>query len=275
MDRRGHAWASGWHLGAVALLTAVLAVEASWQVSTSVTGEWNEAAASVVPGIIALLIWRFRDRPDWPVPFHPVSYRGLSLALVASQVFYLAMVSIALPGGSGRLPYIPVLNPLDLAMLFAALTTLLSLLVLRRDSDLLEVSAIPAWLAAYRLFLGAAFFVLTTAALLRGVHHLAGVPWDPDDLFDSVIAQTALSIYWGLLGFAGMIWGARHAQRWVWLGGAGFMALVVIKLFLVDLGNSGTVERIVSFIGTGALLLVVGYFAPVPPRTAQDEGEPG
>jgi uncharacterized membrane protein len=44
------------------------------------------------------------------------------------------------------------------------------------------------------------------------------------------------------------------------------MAVVVIKLFLVDLGNTGTVARIVSFIGTGALLLVVGYLAPVPPR---------
>jgi uncharacterized membrane protein len=44
------------------------------------------------------------------------------------------------------------------------------------------------------------------------------------------------------------------------------MGLVVIKLFLVDLGNSGTIERIVSFIGIGVLLLVVGYFAPVPPR---------
>ncbi len=61
-------------------------------------------------------------------------------------------------------------------------------------------------------------------------------------------------------------------MRWVWLGGAGFMALVVIKLFLVDLGNSGTIERIISFIGIGILLLVVGYFAPVPPRQAEEAG---
>jgi uncharacterized membrane protein len=89
-------------------------------------------------------------------------------------------------------------------------------------------------------------------------------------LYDSVVVQTALSIYWGLLGFAGMLWGARRAQRPIWLIGAGFMALVVVKLFLIDLGNTGTVERIVSFIGIGILLLVVGYFAPVPPRRAAD-----
>jgi uncharacterized membrane protein len=68
-----------------------------------------------------------------------------------------------------------------------------------------------------------------------------------------------------------MIGGARRQYRAAWLAGAGFMALVVVKLFLVDLGNTGTVERIVSFIGIGALLLVVGYFAPAPPRAAPKE----
>jgi len=65
-----------------------------------------------------------------------------------------------------------------------------------------------------------------------------------------------------------MILGARTRRRPLWLIGAGFMALVVIKLFLVDLGNTGTLERIISFIGIGALLLLVGYLAPVPPKGA-------
>ena len=102
-----------------------------------------------------------------------------------------------------------------------------------------------------------------------------GVRWDGDALFASVVVQTSLSIYWGLLGFAGMIWGARRKQRPVWLAGAGFMALVVVKLFLVDLGNTGTVERIISFMGIGALLLVVGYFAPAPPRVVAESNPQG
>jgi uncharacterized membrane protein len=48
------------------------------------------------------------------------------------------------------------------------------------------------------------------------------------------------------------------------------MAVVVAKLFLVDLGNTGTLARVVSFLGVGVLLLVVGYFAPVPPRAAAE-----
>ena len=113
-------------------------------------------------------------------------------------------------------------------------------------------------------------FLLTSAAIVRTVHHATGVPWDFEALFASERVQAALSIWWGLLGFAGMIAGARRAWRGVWFAGAACMALVLLKLFLVDLGNSGTVERIVSFIGTGALLLIVGYFAPVPPRSAAE-----
>jgi len=45
----------------------------------------------------------------------------------------------------------------------------------------------------------------------------------------------------------------------------------VAKLFLVELLHAGTVERIVSFIVVGILLLVLGYFAPVPPKKHQEK----
>ena len=53
------------------------------------------------------------------------------------------------------------------------------------------------------------------------------------------------------------------------------IGVVVVKLFFVELGNSGSLERIVSFIGVGVLLLVVGYFAPLPPhRVAGQQEQP-
>jgi uncharacterized membrane protein len=45
------------------------------------------------------------------------------------------------------------------------------------------------------------------------------------------------------------------------------MGLVVAKIFLLDLAQTGTVERIGSFIGAGLMLLVMGYFAPLPPSS--------
>jgi uncharacterized membrane protein len=61
-----------------------------------------------------------------------------------------------------------------------------------------------------------------------------------------------------------MWWSARRAQRAAWVTGAALLALVVVKLLLVDLSGTGTVTRIVSFIGVGVLMLVIGYVAPLP-----------
>jgi uncharacterized membrane protein len=65
-----------------------------------------------------------------------------------------------------------------------------------------------------------------------------------------------------------MIAATRRALRPLWIVGAALMALVVAKLFLVDLSGVGTIERIVSFIVVGLLMLLIGYFSPVPPRAA-------
>ncbi len=266
MDEGDDPLAGIWHFLSLLLLTLLLALEAGWWTDRVASEAWAMAAASVVVGVMALLVWRFRQRLAWPVPAHPAIYLGASILLIAGQVIFLAVLSVERPGAPDPWPYLPLLNPFGLAMLFAMLTAALSLAVLRRDAGTPQVAALEPWLQPYKLLLAAAFFVLTTFALVRSVHHFSALPWNPDDLYDSVIVQTALSIYWGLLGFTGMIWGARIQRRPLWLAGAGFMALVVIKLFLIDLGNTGTVERIVSFIGIGALLLVVGYFAPAPPR---------
>ena len=32
-----------------------------------------------------------------------------------------------------------------------------------------------------------------------------------------------------------------------------------------DLANTGSLERIISFLGVGGVLVVIGYFSPLPP----------
>ena len=60
-----------------------------------------------------------------------------------------------------------------------------------------------------------------------------------------------------------------RAAKSSWIAGAALLGVVVAKLFLVDLSRAGTIERIVSFIGVGLLLLLIGYLAPVPARREQ------
>ena len=71
-----------------------------------------------------------------------------------------------------------------------------------------------------------------------------------------------------------MIGGHLRKRREVWLVGAALIALVVAKLVFVELSNRGGLARIVSFIGVGVLLLVVGYFAPLPPKRVEAAPEP-
>jgi uncharacterized membrane protein len=97
------------------------------------------------------------------------------------------------------------------------------------------------------------------------VHFLGGVPWDATSLGRSLLVQSVLSLLWTASAMALMIVAHRRATRGLWLAGAGLLAAVVVKLFFVDLSGQGTIERIVSFVGVGVLILVIGYLAPVPP----------
>jgi uncharacterized membrane protein len=58
----------------------------------------------------------------------------------------------------------------------------------------------------------------------------------------------------------------------VWFAGAGLLGCGVAKLFFVDLAGSGSVSRIVSFLAVGGLMLLIGFFAPVPGPLPPAEG---
>jgi uncharacterized membrane protein len=89
-------------------------------------------------------------------------------------------------------------------------------------------------------------------------------------MMKSVLVQASLSIFWAVLALAAMVFATRTGRRAIWIAGAVLMGVVVAKLFLVDLGSVGTIARIVSFIAVGVLMLVIGYFSPVPPRKPEN-----
>jgi uncharacterized membrane protein len=66
-----------------------------------------------------------------------------------------------------------------------------------------------------------------------------------------------------------MRFAARRTWRRAWSAGAGLLGIVVAKLFFVDLSSHGSMARVVSFVGVGLLMLLVGYLAPFPKRAEQ------
>jgi uncharacterized membrane protein len=179
---------------------------------------------------------------------------------VAAYLLGWCWVSNVLSAGNAApLPFVPVLNPLELAHWLVLAALLLWCKALEGSPTL------PMKAALVRGVAGVTAWALVTGAVLRACHHYADVPWHADALFASWLTQAALSITWALCGVAAMVLGHGRGSRAVWLGGAVLIGVVVLKLFFVELANQGGLFRIVSFIGVGALLLLVGYFAPVPP----------
>lgn len=187
-------------------------------------------------------------------------------ALTGTYVAVLAfgwVSALFAAGTTAPLPWVPLLNPLDLAQLAA-----LALLV----RWLWSSDAMPLLVRRRIAVLSVAGFALVTCITLRGVHHWGSVPWD-SELLSTSLAQTSLTIVWSVLGVVGWIGGSRRGQRALWLAGAVLMGVVLAKLVLIDRQHLGNLLGIGSFIGFGLLCTLVGYFAPAPPR-AHAEVEP-
>jgi uncharacterized membrane protein len=262
-ENRAETTAHGW---GVIFFTGLLALEVSWQIERVVYNDvWSGSAALLVVALaaFALLFERRKNQNrSWPFSRHSGAYFLAALLMVIGYMVLVIGVSLNDPGDPAPVPYIPVLNPLDVLSIVAVALTWYALRLEQQSERwrLGEDSRKP------QLFLLGLALLLSTIAVVRIVHHTTGVAWHPDALMNSVGVQSTLSIYWAILGLSGMVIGTKRSRRSIWMMGAGLMVIVVLKLFAIDLGNTGTVARIVSFLGVGVMLLVVGYFSPVPPR---------
>ena len=253
------------HAASAWLLVFLLSWELAWQVGAAVKGggSWTEVAWAIVPGAALFFLPKLRARLPWPVGAHEEAYVGVAgSGLAIALIFWSLKSNFTLPGDSYPLPYVPLLNPLDLAQAFALLVLIRHWLHIRaaRYGVLRNLT----WQMAAAT-LAALSFLWLNAVLLRTLHHWAGVPFEFETMVASTLVQTSLSIFWTVLALATMLVATRRGSRIVWISGAVLLAVVVAKLFLVDLSRVGTVERIVSFVVVGLLMLVVGYFSPLPP----------
>ncbi|MEK8078607.1 DUF2339 domain-containing protein [Pseudomonas sp. XK-1] len=230
---------------------------------------WRWLGWALLPSAYLWLMSLPRQWP-WPLAAYPREYRLLAAAPLALLMLgWFWLTNMASAGDAAPLAYLPLLNPLELGLLFA-----LGAVFAWARTGLAElgVDAMRSqWLT--QALAGASLFALLTAMVMRTAHHWGGVPYRLDALLDSMLVQAGLSIVWTLIALPLMVLGNRRGRRELWLIGAALIAVVVAKLLFVELGNRGGLERIVSFIGVGVLLLVVGYFAPLPPRKAEVEVE--
>ncbi len=234
----------------------------SWLADRFTLAQGWQMALLALPWLLAIMLSMFRW--SWlAVPqgerFTP--YRTALQTLYFMVLGFWWLVALFLPGGSAPLPWIPLLNPMELTQLA----------VLALAARWLWSEQSPAWLQRLRIFkLSVAGFLMVTFVTLRAVHQWGGVEWDAGMLSTS-LAQTSLTVVWSVLGVLGWVIGSRRGQRGLWLAGAVLMGVVLAKLVFVDRQHLGNLLGIGSFIAYGLLCTLVGYFAPAPPRVASEE----
>ncbi|MEO8000939.1 MAG: DUF2339 domain-containing protein [Arenimonas sp.] len=261
-DEAAESSRAGGFMHIVLLWSAALALSLQWHYQ--VDSQWNLAQGWYAPaiclpiGLMTLGLWRMRNVFAWPMHNRFHGYDAAWFTPAFAMLACAWVIGLFLEGSSSPVMYIPIINPLELSLLA---TAALFGGYIRHEKPEME-SVLKLW-----PYVG---FVFVTMATLRGVHHLYHLPWDAA-LLSTGITQASLTIVWSLLGVSGLILGSRRADRKQWMGGGLLMLVVLAKLILIDRRYMENIPGIVSCLAVGILLVVVGYFAPQPPKPKEDE----
>lgn len=219
---------------------------------------------------LAWLIRRCRAGA-WPVAPIAAWYQRTLIPLGALwSLLLIAVWNIVDDGAMAPLPYLPLLNPLDLSTGFAILLAIASYRLLPAQ----QVPLPALWQARLPAVAACCVYGWFNLMLLRTVSHYLGVPYTFDAMLASQFVQAMLSLVWSVTALLLMRHAARQQRRQQWSMGAVLLGLVVVKLFLIDLSNVGGIERIISFVGVGLLMVLIGYLAPFPKAAAPAPAEP-
>jgi Predicted membrane protein (DUF2339) len=251
-----------WHVGTAWVVMFLV----TWAIATAVRDAvpdsltWSSTVWCVVPAMFVLAMRPIGPSLEWPVKRFPDLYRGLIPLAPAAGMLVWVLWACSQPGAPDPLPYVPVVNPLELVQALGLIVAYVSLVGYAAPSDM------DSFRRGGIGVIAALAFVAINVLVARVVHFYWGVRFDVDDLLESPVFQAGISILWGVTAGVLMTLARMRINRAVWMMGAGVLAALIVKLFLIDLGNVGGVARIVSFLATGVLILAIGYFAPVPPK---------
>ena len=261
--------AMGLHLTLCWMILLALAAELYWFARALPWGmaAWGSGLAMAAGGGVILALSAAVRRRAWPFGEWPALYTCLAPIPVVVALLVLLVVTNFQDGVVYRQTWLPLVNPLEEGAAFA----LLGLVVFYRAVD----RYYPALLAQARPWPAVAImafgFWWLNGALMRALAWYGDVAWNMASLWDSLLIQTTFALFWMLIALVVMVHATRRASRQEWLCGAALLGVVMVKLMLVDSAGGGGLSRAVAFIGVAILVLIVGYFSPLPPKTGDEK----
>lgn len=121
-------------------------------------------------------------------------------------------------------------------------------------------------LPIFNYIIPAIIFWWANGILLRGLVFATDVDWSSYAIINSKVIQTVLAIIWAITALVTMVMATRKKSRSQWFIGGALLAVVIAKLFLIDTSLSSGLLRALAFIGVAILILLIGYFSPLPPK---------
>ena len=179
------------------------------------------------------------------------------------------------------LPYFPLINLYDLTLWLVVLYGLSVYLLRQRGAHSQNLFTAIRKSDTLLIVLALISLWIISSMLVRTLHAFIDTPLWSGNLYgntgygysgnawDSEQVQTGLTMLWTLLALIATIAASRYLQRALWFMGIGLLGVVVLKLVVVDLSQTEAIWRVISFLGAGSLILLIGYLAPLPP--ARDE----
>ncbi|WP_350588384.1 DUF2339 domain-containing protein [Psychrobacter sp. 78a-MNA-CIBAN-0178] len=215
---------------------------------------------------------------DWKQALFQCAAIFASIAL-----FWVVITNWSYDGVIWGLSYFPLLNLYDISSILALFVGFGVYYLNQQHNQKLSIANADITIndSSNRIFtadnllviLGSISFWLISSMLIRTLHATIGTPlWDSiqGGAWSSEQVQTGLTILWTLLALVATIIASRYWQRALWFMGIGLLGVVVLKLVIVDLSQTEAIWRVISFLGAGSLILLIGYLAPLPPEQAQE-----
>jgi hypothetical protein len=112
-------------------------------------------------------------------------------------------------------------------------------------------------------------------ALLRAIGHFIAPDQNVLALLFVRGMQPWISGLWAAAAIGIVAFAATRGNRPLWTAGALGIALLLAKMLLVDLATFTLIAKVVVFLATGAALVGLGFFCPLPPESRQRKPEMG
>lgn len=199
----------------------------------------------------------------WPIANHFQLYAKWVLASFVLMMWISVIVlQFTQTGAADPWPYYPFVNPFDFTILYFLLVAAFYFFELQKAREPIFSQKTISWLQRVYFF---TIWLWLTYMIVRFAHNNLEVPFHTHTILDSLFIQSAISIFWSVFALVTMLFATRRQQRFIWTVGAFLLFMVVLKLFFVDFSRAGTVARIISFLGSGGVFVLIGYLSPMPP----------